>query len=333
MADIDVATLSSVDLRRVWPREDADFTPWLADNLDVLGKELGMDLELVETEARAGSFSADILANERDRDREVIIENQLERTNHDHLGKMLTYAASHDVGIIVWISKEMRDEHRQAFDWLNQRTGSDTEFYGVVVQAVSIDSSRPACLFEVVAQPNETRKTVVDSGGRRPSERQQTHLRFWRLVLDGLRDKLAQARRRRPVRRRFLVISTEIPNVEYHMLLDEKRARVEFWLDWRDRERSEKLFDLLEARKSEIEGLFGEPLVWERRNPWGSASWICVYWNGQIDLADEKALGGIASWMVNQVFKFSSNVTPIARQLVAELDEQRQDPLSDEDTA
>lgn len=321
MSDIDVATLSSVDLRKVWPNEAADFTPWLADNLNTLGKALGMDLDLVETEAPTGSFSADIHATETNRNVSVMIENQLERTDHDHLGKVLTYAAGYDAGIVVWISKEMRDEHRQAFDWLNQRTGSDTEFYGVVVQAVQIDGSRPAYLYDVVASPNETRKTIVDSGSRRPSERQQTYLRFWRRVLDRLRDKLAQAKGRKTVRRRFLVIHSEIPNVEYHMMLDENRARVEFWLDWRDRERNEKLFDLLKARKSEIEDFFGEPLVWERRNPWGSASWICVYWNSrQIDLADEKALGRIANWMVDQVVKFSRNVTPIARQLAAELD-------------
>ena len=87
-----------------------------------------------------------------------------------------------------------------------------------------------------------------------------------------------------------------------------------------------------EARKSEIEDFFGDRYVWERRNPWGSASWICVYWNGQIDLADEKALGRIADWMVGQVVKFSSNVTPIARQLAAELDKEPSEPTSGADT-
>ena len=325
MPEIDVAELSPVDLRKVWPDEAADFTPWLADNLDTLGKALRLDLELVETEAPTGSFTADIRATETSQDRGVIIENQLERTNHDHLGKVLTYAASHDVGVIVWISKEMRDEHREAFDWLNQRTGSDTEFYGVVVQAVSIDGSRPACLFDVAARPNETCKTIVDSGGRQPSKRSKWRKRFWRLVSGRLRDEY-QLTRRRMSKPYFINIPAEIEGVEYHAFVGDKDTRAEFWLAGPDRARNEKLFDLLEARKSEIEDSFGEPLVWERKNPWGTAPWICVYWHNRIDYTDEaEALGRLADWMVERVVRFSQKLTPMVHELAAEIDNETPD--------
>ena len=330
MPDIDVAKLSPVDLRKVWPKEAADFTPWLASNLDRLGAELGVDLELVDTEAQTGSFSVDIRATDTNGN-SVIIENQLERTDHDHLGKVLTYAAGHDAGVVVWIAKEMREEHRQAFDWLNQRTGSETEFYGVVVRAVNIDSSRPACLFDVVAQPNESRKNIVDSGGNQPSEHGEWRIRFWRLVLGRLRGEYQLTNRRRATRKAFINIPAEIQGVEYHAFVSDENTRAEFWLRGPDRARNEELFDLLKARKSEIEGSFGEPLVWERRNPWGTAPWICVYWGDRIDYADE-ALTELADWMVERVVKFSQKLTPIVRELAAEIDSETPDTELDAGT-
>ena len=125
----ELGDLKPVELREVWPREDAEFTPWLANNLGALGNTLGIELELKQVEAPVGPFSLDVLATEINSNRNVTIENQLETTNHDHLGKLLTYASGYDADIVVWIAKEMRDEHRQALDWLNHRTDSNTEFF------------------------------------------------------------------------------------------------------------------------------------------------------------------------------------------------------------
>ena len=159
---VELGNLQPVDLRTIWSTEAAEFTPWLAENLTTLGNALGMELELTQQEAPVGSFALDILASQVNTNRNVVIENQLETTNHDHLGKLLTYASGYNSDIVVWIAKEMRDEHRQALDWLNQRTDATTEFYGVVVEAFQIDGSRPAFRFDVVARPNQWRKTQVD---------------------------------------------------------------------------------------------------------------------------------------------------------------------------
>lgn len=122
--------LKTLPLRSAWSNEATNFTPWLADHLELLDEVLGTDLELQDREATVGSFSLDLLAKDLGTGRLVIIENQLDTTDHDHLGKVLTYAAGFDAGTIVWVAESFRDEHRQALDWLNQRTDSDTHFFG-----------------------------------------------------------------------------------------------------------------------------------------------------------------------------------------------------------
>ena len=136
----------------------ADFTPWLAENITELGKVLGMDLELQAQEAPVGSYSLDILARDLGSDSLVVIENQLESTDHDHLGKLLTYAAGFDADVRVWIAKEFKDEHREALDSLNHRTDGDTQYFGIEVELWKIDNSRPAVNFNLVATPNEWRQ-------------------------------------------------------------------------------------------------------------------------------------------------------------------------------
>lgn len=109
----DLGKIEAVELRKIWPHEALDFTKWLAEdeNLQLLGDTIGTELELIEVESSVGSFNVDIFASEVGTSRKVIIENQLEDTNHDHLGKIITYASGKDAEIIVWIVARARDEH------------------------------------------------------------------------------------------------------------------------------------------------------------------------------------------------------------------------------
>lgn len=176
--------LERVDLREVWKGEALDFTPWLAhvDNIALLGESIGLELEVESTESGVGPYRADILCKDTASSQWVLIENQLERTNHIHLGQLLTYAAGLDAATVVWVARQFTDEHRAALDWLNEITDSRLNFFGLEVELWRIGSSDVAPKFNVVSQPNDWRATVkktvgddesVLSGGR------QLHLEFW----------------------------------------------------------------------------------------------------------------------------------------------------------
>ena len=114
--------LKPVDIRELWPNEAHHFTPWLADNIERLGEAVGMDLEILAREAEVGDFSLDLLAKDLGSGRNVVIENQFGATDHDHLGKLLTYAAGVDAVAVIWLTETVREEHREAIEWLNRRT-------------------------------------------------------------------------------------------------------------------------------------------------------------------------------------------------------------------
>lgn len=180
-ATASLARLERVDLRTIWPNEATNFTPWLAKetNLALLGRTLRMEIELVSTEEAVGSFSADIVAEDAGNGRKIIIENQLDKTNHTHLGQILTYAAGLDALTVVWIAKEFTDEHRAALEWLNGITRPNVRFFGLEIEVWKIDESPCAPKFQVVAKPNDWTK-ALSAGKRDLTELQQTRLAFWR---------------------------------------------------------------------------------------------------------------------------------------------------------
>lgn len=154
----ELKTLTEIeDLRTIWSHEALDFTPWLAkeENLKLLGDTLNMDLELESQEADIGDFKADIVAADNDTNKTVIIENQLEETNHDHLGKLITYAAGKGASNVIWLVKNARPEHRAAINWLNEHTSTDIGFFLCEIKVYRIGKSAPAVKFDVIEIPND----------------------------------------------------------------------------------------------------------------------------------------------------------------------------------
>lgn len=181
-----------VDVRSAWMNEASHFTPWLAseEGMELLQETLDMELEVEATEKFVGPFKADILAKRTDTtdDHWVLIENQLERTDHRHLGQLLTYAAGLDAVTIVWIAESFAEEHRAALDWLNDITGEGLEFFGLEIELWQIEGSPPAPMFNIVAEPNEWTKEVKQKADAGVSELKQQQRRFWQ----GLRTLLSE---------------------------------------------------------------------------------------------------------------------------------------------
>ncbi len=180
MATTNLGTLERVDLRQAWSHEARDFTPWLAENLERLTSELGLELELEGQEVNVGSFRADIVARVSQTDDRVLIENQLENADLLHLGQVLAYLAGLEAKIVVWIARGFRDEHLSAIRWLNEHTVDPFAFFAVKVSVVQIGDSSLAPVFEVLERPNEWNRQVQEAG--RTAERARvTQLKreFW----------------------------------------------------------------------------------------------------------------------------------------------------------
>ena len=279
---------------------------------------LGLDLEIETREAAVGTFSLDLLARDTGTGRTVIIENQLEPTNHDHLGKLLTYAGGHDANVIVWVAKEFREEHRQALDWLNQRTSEETEFFGVRVEVWKIDDSRPAPHFNLVAAPNEWRREaarVMRSTGA--SERNLRYQAFFQALIDALRERgFTRARRALP-QSWYAFAAGHAQRVQYAAVFGRADARVEVYIDNTDRDWNKTLFDRLNERRESIEGELGTELVWSRLEE-RRASRIAILREGSID-DDDRVLDGVRAWMIERLLAFKRVFGPVLDELTTEL--------------
>ncbi len=160
--------LKKVNLRDVWQHEAHKFTKWLAEeeNISELSEEIGIDIEVIQTEANVGSFSVDILAKEVESERKIIIENQLEKTDHDHLGKLITYASGYDAEFIIWIVKTAREEHINAINWLNENIVENINFFLIEIELWKIGESKPAPKFQIIARPNDWAKTIKTASSK-----------------------------------------------------------------------------------------------------------------------------------------------------------------------
>ena len=255
------------DLRTIWKHEEKEFTPWLAENISLLGEALGLDLEVISTEHDVGAFSLDILAKDTSSGNIVAIENQLEITDHTHLGQILTYASGVDAKTVIWISKEVREEHRKAIDWLNQITSEEIEFFAVEVQLIKIDQSSPAPFFKVKASPNdwskEQKTKITSSTGL--SDRQEYFHRFFTEFLELVHKEIPGLTNSKKVAydawKSFPSgVSGHVYSIAFR---SGNRFSCELYLDSGSKEKNKERFDCLYSHKESIEKALGE-LSWER---------------------------------------------------------------------
>jgi len=257
-----IGRLEKVPLRGIWPNEARDFTTWLAENLDFLGEALGLSLSLVEQEAAAGIFSADVLAEDADGN-PIIIENQLERTDHDHLGKLITYLSNLDAKTAIWITSDPRPEHEAAIHWLNQTLPADVALYLVKLDAYRIGDSPSAPLLTVVAGPSPEAKQI---GGQKKelAQRHVLRLEFWGQLLDRAKERTSLHARISPGKEHWISAGAGKSGLAFNYIIRMNDAQVELYIDQGEAEANKCIFDQLFASKEQIEAAFGEPLEWQR---------------------------------------------------------------------
>lgn len=173
-----LGTVQGVDLREAWPHEAHDFTPWLAEHLELLGQTVGVHIELEDTEVDVGGYKADIVARVPEDGTRILIENQLEQADLQHLGQVLAYLAGLEARIVIWVAKDFRDAHLIAIRWLNEHTDQEFAFFAVQVNVIRIDNSRPAPLFEVIERPNQWTREIHRTESS--SEVGAFRRRFWK---------------------------------------------------------------------------------------------------------------------------------------------------------
>jgi hypothetical protein len=291
-------------LNEVWKREATNFTPWIAERVSEIGNLLGYEFEHLQQEAPVGDFSLDILAKDLGTNRFVVIENQYGRTDHDHLGKLLTYTAGYNAKIIIIISEEFRDEHKKALEWLNENTNSDVEFYGLSVSVFKIDDSKPAYSFNIVVAPNEWQKSTIEKVVNTSSERSERYQQFYQSVLDDLREKkFSNAKKAQP--QNWYTFTSGIPGYGLGLSFSKNStARVELYIDCGDTEKNKERFDKLLGQKEKIESEIKEKLLWERLDN-KQASRVAVEIEGTIHDSDEE-LEKIRSWMIDRIVRFKA---------------------------
>ena len=320
--------LEQVDLRTVWTNEADDFTPWLAkeENLKLLGDTIGLELELEAQEKNVGPFRADILCKETANDSWVLIENQLERTDHTHLGQLLTYAAGLNAVTIVWIAKRFTEEHRAAMDWLNYITGGDFNFFGLEVELWQIGDSAVAPKFNIACKPNDWSKSVaqgtkdVQSGAL--TESKQLQLEFWTAFREYVKERQTSITPTKPLPQHWMNIAIGRTGTKLSAIASLWDSASESY-DAHELRAELVLFDTyaksyyaqLENEKTALEQELREPLTWH--NP--PQKRMCrIYVRTTADLNKRQLWPEQHEWLLTKLEALRRVFAPRVKQLDAE---------------
>ena len=285
------------DLRSVWQHEALNFSKWLAqdENLAQLSEAIGIDIILEELESSVGNFNVDLFAIEEGTDRKIIIENQLEDTNHDHLGKIITYASGKGAEVIVWIVKRARDEHRQAIEWLNQNTGVKIGFFLVEIELWQIDDSAIAPKFNVVERPNDWAKQMKNVDNL--SDTKQLQQNFWLSLSETIKSSYAKdfsPRKAQPQHWYDLSVGSSSYHIGLTVNTQKKRLGAEIYIP-----DDKGKFAMFKEHANEIEQLVGSKVEWREATKATRIITLHSY-----DISNESNWPQAIEWLLNKAIVF-----------------------------
>lgn len=308
-----LGTLEEVPLREIWPHEAHNFTNWLAqeENIELLSNELNIDIEVIDTEVPAGKYKLDILARSSD-DETIVIENQLEHTNHDHLGKIITYASGLDATTIIWIVEDVEEEHRQAVNWLNEHLDDTINIFLCKLRLFRIGDSPAAPKFQVICEPNNWSKAVKKVNNNNDSEMDMIKLEYWTKIAEYIREHPEiNLKERKPLKLNYYNI--KLSNVKKslaHLSLkintQKKHILTQIWI-----KNNNELFEYLFTNKETIEEELGFELFWRNKEN-NKSSTIGIRRN--IDSIKKDNWDEYIKWHIDMGEKFNKVFAPIIKE-------------------
>lgn len=258
--------IEKIDLRSYWKREASDFTPWLAqeENIQLLGETIGIDLEVQSQEESVGPFSADILCKDTFNDHYVLIENQLERTDHTHLGQLMTYAAGLEAVTIIWIAQKFTEEHRAALDWLNRITDDTFNFFGIEIELVRIGDSVPAPIFNLVSKPNNWSKQIKQSAGHNITDTKLLQMEYFQALKVYLEERKSSFKIQKPAPQHWTNISIGKSNLYLSATVNSRDKSINIWFNIQTANAKETFDKLYEIAFQDSLKAISSNLVWDR---------------------------------------------------------------------
>ncbi|MBN1663093.1 MAG: DUF4268 domain-containing protein [Deltaproteobacteria bacterium] len=322
MSTKSLGRLTKVELREAWTSESSDFTPWLAqeENLKLLGETIGIELELEAQEKDVGPFRADILCKDTATDNWVLIENQLARTDHSHLGQLLTYAAGLNAVTIAWIAERFTAEHRATLDWLNERTDEKINLFGLEIELWRIADSPIAPKFNIISQPNDWSRTVqkAAAGEGTVSVHKQLRLKFWSAFRQYMETAGSFVRCQKPSPQHWMNHAIGRSGVHLDSIvslwnsetgLKGPEVRTELYLDGPN---AKPEFSVLEKQKESIEKALGFTLTWH--NPENKAA-CRLYTRRNADFTNEARWPELFEWLRTHLETMHKVFAPIVKNL------------------
>jgi len=293
---MELGKFQKLELRDYWADEAREFTPWLArdENIKALGEAIGIDIDVEGTEKFIGSFKADIIGKNSSSNEMIIIENQLEKSDHDHLGKIITYASGIGASIIVWICKNVTEEHRQAVDWLNENTNTNVNFFVIEMELWKIDDSKAAPRFNIICKPNKWAKTTKEAAkSEEMTEGRSLQFEYWTYLKDYI------------VRQKTILPSLQTPRAQHWFSISIGRSGFIISLTMNTRvnsigcelfisgERAKEYFFELKKDEEAIEREVCEKLDWQEL-PNAQSSRIAIY--REVDIWNREQWEEVAEW-------------------------------------
>lgn len=308
-----ISKIDIVPIRQAFKHEALNFSVWLEDNIDALSERIGLDLTVIEREKAVGSFTVDLFCEDKDGNT-VIVENQLERTDHDHLGKLLTYMVNLEAKTAIWVATEVRQEHQRVIDWLNESTGVDMSFYFVKVEAIRIGDSPFAPLFTPLSQPDEQTHEIGEQK-KELAERHVLRQEFWTQLLQRSNGRTRLTENRSPTRDHWLAVAAGKSGINYNYLILKNGAAIDLYIDVGDQARNKAIFDTLLEQKDAIEQEFGDTLDWRRLDDKRSSRIVKVY-RGFGSLHEQDKWEQLQEMMIDAMIRFDKTLRKRIRHAV-----------------